>query len=229
MDFRPRSTEQKTIQFDSLISDTAYLNDVRVDPTRQFAYITNSKEGGIVVVNLATGQMRQVLQGHYSTRSDPSYTFIIDGKELRKNGMPVKINSDGIALTPDNDWLYYKPTTDDKLYRIRTEYLRDFSNNSLGDKVEDLGHKCASDGMIFDDAGNLYLTDIQNYRIVRIMPSANHSMSTVVQDERLIWPDSYTISGGYLYVTCSQINKQPDYNEGVNKRTTPYAVYRVKL
>lgn len=33
----------------------------------------------------------------------------------------------------------------------------------------------------------------------------------------------------YLYISCSQINKQPDYNEGENKRTTPYAIYRMKL
>ena len=45
----------------------------------------------------------------------------------------------------------------------------------------------------------------------------------------LIWPDSYAIADGYLYITCSQINKQPDYNNGVNKRTSPYTVYRMKL
>lgn len=222
---------EKKYEFDSVASDTSYINDVRVDAERQFAYLTNSKEGGIIVINLATGQMRQVLQGHYSVISDPSYTFTIDGKELRRKGMPAKFNSDGIALTPDGDWLYYKPATDDKLYRIRTEYLRDWSMTSamLGDKVEDLGHKCVSDGMIFDDAGNLYLGDMEHYRIVRINPAANHEMMTVVQDNRLIWPDSYSIAGGYLYITCSQINKQPDYNDGINKRTTPYTVYRIKI
>ncbi len=222
---------ERSYQFDSVASDTSYINDVQVDVNRQFAYLTNSKEGGIVVINLATGQMRQVLQEHYSVRSDPSYTFTIDGKELRKNGMPVKIHSDGIALSPDGSWLYYKPLTDDKLYRIRTEDLRDWGQGSaaLGSKVEDLGHKCASDGMIFDAAGNLYLSDMQHYRLVRINTNGNHEMSTVVEDERLIWPDSWTIHGGYLYVSCSQINKQPDYNEGVNKRTMPYTIYRVRI
>jgi streptogramin lyase len=31
---------------------------------------------------------------------------------------PAKFNSDGIALTPDGQWLYFKPLSDDKLYRI---------------------------------------------------------------------------------------------------------------
>ncbi len=222
---------ERKYEFDAVASDTSYINDVRVDADRQFAYMTNSKEGGILVTNLATGQTRQVLYQHTSTRSDPAYQFVIDGKEFRKNGMPVKIHSDGLALTPNGDWLYYKPLTDDKLYRIRTEFLRDesLSPAALGEKVEDLGHKCASDGMIFDEAGNLYLGDMQNYRIVKINPAANHEMTTLVRDNRLIWPDSYAVAGGYLYITCSQINKQPDYNAGVNKRTTAYGVYRIKI
>ena len=69
-----------------------------------------------------------------------------------KDGKPAKFNSDGIALTPNGDWLYYKPLTDDKLYRIKTEALRDFSlaDTALGSKVEDLGHFGSTDGMILD-------------------------------------------------------------------------------
>ena len=61
----------------------------------------------------------------HSYSSMPDFKFIIDGRELMKDGKPVKFNSDGIALTPDGDWLYYKPLTDDKFYRIKTEFLRD--------------------------------------------------------------------------------------------------------
>jgi sugar lactone lactonase YvrE len=221
---------ERSYPFDGVASSKSYVNDVRVDTARQFAYLTNSNEGGIFVVNLRSGAVKQVLQDHYSVKSDPAYTFVIDGKELRKNGQPVKINSDGIALTPDGDWLYYKPLTDDKLYRIRTEYLRSdsLSSAALGAKVEDLGHFTTTDGMIFDRQGNLYLGDLQRYRIVRIDPTLE--MTTVVQDSLLIWPDSYHISkDGYLYISCSQIHKQPEYNNGVNKRTSPYTIYRYKL
>ena len=94
-------------------------------------------------------------------------------------------------------------------------------------KVEDLGRFNTTDGMIFDKAGNLYMGDLQNYSIVRL--DKDHKKTVLVKDERLIWPDSYAIADGYLYITCSQINKQPDYNNGVNKRTSPYTVYRLKL
>ncbi len=55
-------------------------------------------------------------------------------------------------------------------------------------------------------------------------------MTTLVEDkDRLIWPDSYSIANGYLYISCSQINKQPDYNDGANRRTSPYTIYRLKI
>lgn len=220
---------QQTYLFNNIISDTSYVNDVRIDVAKNFAYITDSKVGGIVVVDLASGKMREVLKKHPSTQSDPAFKFIIDGHELMKDGKPAKFNSDGIALTPEGDYLYYKPLSDDKLYRIKTEYLRDWklTDTALASHVEDLGHFTTTDGMIFDKAGNLYLGDLQHSKIIRV--DKNLKMTTVVEDQRLVWPDSYSIAEGYLYITCSQIQKQPDYNNGENKRTSPYTVYRVKL
>jgi sugar lactone lactonase YvrE len=220
---------ERTYSFMSILADTSYVNDVRVDVERQYAYLSESKGGGIVVLNLGDGQMRRVLADHYSTKSDPAFKFIVDGRELMKDGKPVKINSDGIALTPDGAWLYYKPLTDDKLYRINTALLRDWSKTEaeLGAAVQDLGHFTTTDGMIFDSKGNLYLGDLQQYRLVRLDTALK--MTTIVQDDRLIWPDSYAIADGYLYVSCSQIQRQPEYNEGVNKRTSPYTVFRIRI
>ncbi|WP_310589149.1 L-dopachrome tautomerase-related protein [Fibrella forsythiae] len=217
-------------RFDGVLSNKSYINDLRVDTQRQVAYLTNSNEGGIAVINLETGTIRQILHHHPSVKRDPSFTLVVDGKEFYKQGQPVHLQSDGIALTSDGEWLYYKPLTDNKLYRIRTEFLRD---EALPDEqreaaVDDLGRFAVTDGMIFDKNGNLYLGDYQHYKLVRLTPA--HKMEDVVSDERLIWPDSYSIStDDYLYISCSQINKQPDYNEGKSKQTTPYAIYRMKL
>jgi sugar lactone lactonase YvrE len=96
---------------------------------------------------------------------------------------------------------------------------------ALGANVEDLGHFATTDGMIFDAKGNLYIGDLQNYAIKQITP--DHKIHTLIVDDRLIWPDSYSISkDGYLYISCSQIHKQPEYNNGVNKRETPYTIYK---
>ncbi len=46
----------KTYSFTGIIADTAYANDVRIDTKNHFAYLTESKGGGIIVVDLASGK-----------------------------------------------------------------------------------------------------------------------------------------------------------------------------
>jgi sugar lactone lactonase YvrE len=102
------------------------------------------------------------------------------------------------------------------------------SSETLGEKVEDLGHFFPTDGMIFDAKGNLYLGDMRTSSIKKITPDLK--VLNLITDERLIWPDSYSISeDGFLYISCSQIHKQPEYKNGVNKRTTPYTIYKLKV
>jgi sugar lactone lactonase YvrE len=173
---------------------------------------------------------RQLLQAHRSVHPDSNVKFIIDGHELKKQGQPVAFQSDGIALSPDRTYLYYKTITDQKLYRIKTAALLDstLTAQQLAGNVEDLGNIAHTDGMIFDTKGDLYLGDPTTYEMLRVTP--DHKPHSWIKSPDLIWPDTYSVSkDGYIYITTSQINKQPAYNEGVNKRTSPYQVYKVKL
>ena len=222
---------EKIYRFNYVADENSYVNDVRVDTHLNYAYLTNSNEGGIFVVDLNTGKIRQVLQGNFSVIADPDYQFTIDGKILKQKDAPVKINSDGIALTPDGAYLYYKPLTDNKLYRIQTKYLRNenLSAAQLGSKVEYLGKFTTTDGMIFDKNGNLYLGDVEHYRIMKITPDLK--MHVFAESPLLSWPDSYSIANGYLYVSCSQLQKQPKYNTASAQwpPATPFTIYRIKL
>ncbi len=222
---------ERIYRFNYIADKSSYLNDVRVDTATNFAYITNSSEGGIVVLDLATGKKKQVLQGDPSTIASPFYKLTFSGKQLKyDNGQPLRFNSDGIALTPDGKYIYYKPLSDDRLFRIGTKYLRNFSlaAQQLAAHVEFMGHYTTTDGMIFDKKGNLYFGDLEHYRIIRIKPDG--SVEEVVQDARLIWPDSYSISpDGYLYVSCSQIQLQPEYNLTDQQPSTPYTIYKINI
>jgi sugar lactone lactonase YvrE len=221
---------EKVYRFPGTIDDHSYLNDIRVDTKKQVAYLTNSGTGGIVILDLKSGKSRQVLQAHKSVHPDPNAKFIIDGRELKKQGQPVAFQSDGIALSPERDYLYYKTITDKKLYRIKTAALLDstLTGQQLAGEVNDLGNYVNTDGMIFDAKGTLYLGDPVTYQMVQITPDLK--MHTWFKSANLIWPDTYSISkDGYIFITTSQIQKQPDYNDGVNKRTTPFMVYKVKL
>jgi len=208
----------------------SYINDVRVDTRRQVAYLTNSNEGGIVVVDLKSGKARLVLKGAPPTQTDPAYHFMIGGREVAPGGKPLKVNSDGIALSPDRAWLFFKPLTDDKLYKIKTADLRNakLTDAELVKAVVDLGHVSITDGMEFDKKGNLYVGDMEHDTILKITPDLKKVV--LVEDPRLIWPDSYAVSrDGYLYISTSQVQTAPPFNHGVDTRTLPYGLFRLKI
>jgi sugar lactone lactonase YvrE len=221
----------RTYNLTALAGKDSYLNDVRVDTTNNIAYLTESKQGGIAVLDTKSGNARMVLRKESPVLADPNHKFIVGGGELQRNGKPMKGNSDGIALTPDRQWLYFKPLSDTKLYRIRTADLRDAlaTGADVQKKVEDLGSNfTASDGMIFDKSGNLYLSDMEHDAIMRVTPALK--LQVVVHDERLIWPDTFAWSpDGWLYVTCSQIQNMPWSHNGRSTRTTPYTIYKLKV
>lgn len=216
----------------TVAGEDVYLNDIQVDNHSGFAYITNSNTGGIVVLNLNSGESRMVLTHSPSIKSDPAYHFSPLGTELKKgDGSALKVNSDGIALTPDRSYLYYKPLTDNRLYRIKTALLREFTTNDdvLNKNVEDLGRVATSDGMIFDKQGNLYIGDLEKSSILKITPDLK-VQSIVTNDEKLLWPDSYSISeDAYLYITSSQIHLMPWFHDGVDRLKKPFVVYRIKI
>ena len=116
------------IDFDETVAyPTSYLNDVRVDTERNVAYLTDSNQGAIIVVNLATSRSRRLLGNHPSTKSENLILTVENRVWRNRSGQLPSIDSDGIALSPDRDYLYYHALTGRTLYRIRTQYLLDES------------------------------------------------------------------------------------------------------
>lgn len=82
---------EKVYRFKGILSSKSYINDIRVDTMRGFAYLTNSNEGGLVIINLSTGAIREVLNDNKLVKHDPSFSLIVDGKEFKKKGKAVHI------------------------------------------------------------------------------------------------------------------------------------------
>ena len=60
-------------------------------------------------------------------------------------------------------------------------------------------------------AGNIYVSDIDKSSILKVTPSG--SISTLIQDERLDWPDAMWIDQqGFLWVPASQMDRTPPFN-----------------
>ncbi|MDB6153769.1 MAG: major royal jelly-related protein [Chthoniobacteraceae bacterium] len=224
----------QTIAFDEdAAPEKSYLNDVRVDTKAKIAFITDSGLGAVVVVDLKSGKARRLLKEHPSTKAEAGFKLAVDGRELVEQGTkePPKINSDGIALDFNREYLYYHALTGRTLYRIKTEYLKDASldEKELDAKVETVIQTPAPDGMIEGENGTVYLTDIESGAIVRFDP-ASKSIDRVFQDKRLQWPDTLAWgSDKSLYITASQIENMPRFNGGKSARKEPYKLFKLRL
>src|SRR5260370_5143339 len=74
--------------FNGMVSAKDSLNDVRVDTVHDYAYLTNAaNKGSLVVLDLKTGEARQVLVADRSTFADPSQHLMIGNEvALRPDG-----------------------------------------------------------------------------------------------------------------------------------------------
>jgi sugar lactone lactonase YvrE len=208
----------------------SYLNDVRIDTGRNKAFITDSGKGAIVVVDLKNGKARRLLEGHPSTQPEKDFNLTVDGKQLKdQNGNPPKIASDGIALDTGGGYLYYHALTSHTLYRIKVRDLVDekLSRKDLESKVENVGDTPAPDGMLETKDGSVYLTDIEGGAVVHWNPLTKN-IEPVIADDRLLWPDTLSWGAhGELYVTASQIENMPRFNNGKSTRTQPYRLWKI--
>jgi sugar lactone lactonase YvrE len=194
------------IYFDnSITSGESYLNDVRIDTERGFAYITDSGKGAIIVVNLTNGTSRRLLDHHYSTKAEFS-TLSINGQTIN-----FEIHSDGLALDSVRNFLYYKALTGNSLYKIETEILRDtnLTNIQVESAVEFVIETLPCDAIEFHPDGKLFFTAIEENAIYYLTPSLDFTVA--LTDNRLKWPDSFSITpNGEIYVTTSRIYFPPD-------------------
>ncbi len=204
------STNQvaQVIPFDESIAPRgSYLNDVRISPDRNYAYITDSGKGAIIVVDLRSGMARRLLSEHPFTKAEPNVVVKSDGKPLiRLDGRKVEFASDGIALSPDGKTLYWQALTGETLYSIPTAALHDthLTPAQLEARVSRRGKNGVADGLWIDHQGRMFITSPEDSSIK--MRDARVQPQTIIQHPRLRWPDSFAQGAdGSLYVTASHI------------------------
>jgi sugar lactone lactonase YvrE len=225
-----------------VVPETSYLNDVRFDlrhGAEGTAFITDSSgkgPNGIIVVDLSTGKSWRRLKDHPSTKAEPNFLPIVEGRPLMvhesgKKPAHMTMGADGIAIGHDGKFLFYCPLAGRRLYRVSTDALADerLSDEDVARTVTDLGDKgCGSDGLESDSEGRIYLTDYEHNAIQR--RSASGTYDTVVHDGRILWPDTLCLAtDGHLYFTANQLHRMGRFHAGKDQRKKPYSLFKVKV
>ncbi|MBX9649913.1 MAG: hypothetical protein K2X57_22970 [Xanthobacteraceae bacterium] len=216
----------------ALAPEKSFVNDARIDIKRGYAYITETGVGGVLVIDLATGEQRRALTaGEWIDVAPEGPT--VEGITVPQSARAkVPRTPDGIALSDDGDWLYLQahPWLSRTTYRIRTAVLCDASirPDDAAQHIERVASTVFADGIQLDKEGNLYLTDVERNGIARLRPGASE-VELIAADRSLSWPDSIGLApNGALYVPVAQFHRRAAV-AGSDRSQPPYAVFRIDL
>lgn len=212
----------KTWEFGSDIApEKSYLNDFRIDENQKKIFITDSGLGGIVVLDMKNGEARRLLDKHPSTKSE-GVTLTVDKTEF-----PRQIHSDGIAINPKDDKIYYHALSGYTLYRVPAEALKPEMKDetALVKQVEKLGVTPAPDGMVFDKQGNLYMGDLERNAVS--YRTRDGDMKILIEDERIKWPDTLTLDHQNNLIFTDSMLQAALPGTPVDNMT--FKIYKVKL
>lgn len=195
------------------------LDDLVVDPEVPFIYL-NDPAGGVdaalIVLDAGTGLARRVLQGHPSVVPVAGLELSIDGQKLETKRLDGSLADplggvNPLALDRKGEWLYFGPLRSHKLYRVKTEHLRDASMppDKLAGLVEEYAAKPLCDGITLDGKGNIYVSDL-TAKAIGIIATGSREYRVLATDPRFLWPDGLCFGAdGRLYFFTSATKAAP--------------------
>jgi sugar lactone lactonase YvrE len=213
--------------FDKTVAPAnSYLNDVRV--RGQFAFVTESGTGALLVLDRRDGSIRRLLAGSRLTKGDPSIIPVVEGRQLvGPDGRPPTMQVDELELSADGRTLFFMVPTGPNLYRVAVADLLDksLSDEALEKRVSIDRRVPPVGGIVIDRSDTLYLSEIETHSIRAI--ARDGTTRFVITDPRLDWPDAYSVApDGTLYVVASQVDDLPAFHHGVDARKPPYFLFK---
>eukprot|EP01130_Rhizamoeba_saxonica_P017477 TRINITY_DN8482_c0_g1_i1.p1 TRINITY_DN8482_c0_g1~~TRINITY_DN8482_c0_g1_i1.p1 ORF type:complete len:447 (-),score=48.59 TRINITY_DN8482_c0_g1_i1:73-1413(-) len=172
--------------------DGSFANDIVVDETNGFAYLTDTyNNGGIIIYDFNKNMARRFDSTFFL---GPSMDNTID---INDRKYPVVSPSDGIALTYDTNTLYFCTLSRIHLYSIDTLYLQNFTytNLDIEKHVNYVGRKGYSDGMTATADNYLVFGDLENSAVKMWKMGGTaiaYNTTLLVKDaKRSQWPDTF--------------------------------------
>lgn len=234
------------------------LNDLRINNTAGtagFAFLTDeSLLGGVVALDLATGESIKRLSGTRPVMADEKFVSSYNGEPIYCWKGTTKsycdTGSDGIALASGS--VYWGVLASRRFYYLSQEVLQNFSatDDEVLAAVQDPG-ELGSDqaGFTADDQGRvfmfagehnaIYYVETQQSRVTvevngvaaggsGLVAAEDYYVKTLVRSGLVQHADSGAIWDGYLYFCNNQLALGPSrqYNN-VDNRRGPFRSYRL--
>lgn len=223
--------------YENTVTPKDALNDLRIDLKHGYAYLSNAaNQGGVVVTNLHSGASRLLLAGDRSSVADPSQHLMFGDRIARKlDGSVIVLQTDGIALSPNRDWLYYRPLTDHHYWRIPTAALIDatLSADALAQRKQYLGDYALTGGLIMDGDGVLYGGDLEHHSVVALSPAEQDGKPALAQKilveapQQISWADGFAMQKNDLYFADSHLS-EVNFSNGY-PRQGKFTIFRIRL
>lgn len=207
---------------------SSYIDDIRING--RHAYLTDAGKPGLLVLDVATGALRRVLDGHTSVTAPAERDIVLAGRVLKTHaGEPVRVQSDPMEVSPDGKWLYFAPL-EGPWSKIETRYLDDpaLPAADLASRVSPWADLPPVGGTAMDRDGSLYFTDLAHDAVRRRAPDG--SITTLVKDPRLHWADAPFIdSQHYLWLPVPQLDRSEAFSNADKPREWPVRLFRIGL
>jgi sugar lactone lactonase YvrE len=208
------------------------LDDIRFHTSTGKAYLTDAGSPGLIVLDLASGNAIRVLDGDPTTAATVPVSG--EGQLMQLGSKPAYIYADQLEVSPDGKYFYYQPANGG-LFRIETEWMdKAFYNSSLnsndilGQYVEPYAHTPSTGGTSIDAEGNIYVSDTDSQRIIKI--ASNGTMSLLTQDPRLLWVDAMWIdTQKRLWMPAAQLNRGIPFHNGKNLVEPPLHLFSIDI
>ncbi|GAB3638007.1 L-dopachrome tautomerase-related protein [Hymenobacter arcticus] len=216
----------KTIALDKYVKRKSFVDDLRFHGDQ--IYVTDAGAPGLIVLNQKTGQGRRLLDDDSTTTV--RRPMLGEGKKMVKpDCSDVQLHADQMEVSPDGNYYYFQ-TAAGPMYRVETQYLDDpkISSADLAKKVTYFFNSPTCGGTTIDAAGNLYVTDANEKRILKVTPAGQSSV--LVQDPRLIWADALWIDhAGNLWIPVPQMNRTAGQQKGVETVEFPVHLFKMPI